>query len=693
MLPLLYIFTTTSITAAGKYSDQVGQVSQAVCKPCDAGRYTLQTGQNEQTDCTECEKGHYCPVFATKHPTNNTELEEWDGGETDGAFKLSTDIMIASDRSLTCGNSGYSAVQSWICVTAGKTLSIIGADVSEYVKISANGRVRHFTVDGTGTVLELSRVHITQGKTDHSWGGCLIAGHGAGYGHIVLSNTIISNCSFTSASTSKAGGGLYVESHCSAVVSNTIFRNNDYADGGSILGRDLYIRAGRRVVLVNVESETPNGLYVKSGVVPTCSTSVTICRDALGGSLSWSCLDQAGTNKGVMCYLDSYEFVTPRCAFSAATITSWKDCTLANQLMGNPVTTIKYEFSDDNWPFGCFEIAGEGLYFNRKVDSAEHHTKTKVVRSICKDGDYSSKRIRCPIGRYGDQTGQNKAASCKLCEIGKYSIQTGQLHCKWCKTGKHQPQAGQTSCKACEEGFYCSSPCAPKVSVAARFWRLKANSGLWNDRRWVTKKTEFYDMDGRKMTGRFMASTACDRGCYGSKVDDSNYVTPAALNNGQFGGYWSAIYGSSGRTEWYGLDLGAGESKVLQRVYLDQEDDHSCCYSASHDISIEYSHDGSSWTEVGKLLQPSLVPIYNDNVMEQRLCKTLVSERTPCPIGRYSDQPAQTNVSGCKLCGAGRYTLQMAQTAQAGCIQCERGFYCDSLAGPKRTPCPPRPLR
>ena len=113
---------------------------------------------------------------------NGVKVDEWDGKQLDGNFKLSANMTIHGAHSVRCTNNGYSTknVDSWICVSVGKTLLIaaVPSSTSNYVKLSANNRARHFTVDGVNTILELSRVHITHGRTNHPWGGCLIAGHG-----------------------------------------------------------------------------------------------------------------------------------------------------------------------------------------------------------------------------------------------------------------------------------------------------------------------------------------------------------------------------------------------------------------------------------------------------------------------------------------------------------------------------------
>ena len=150
------------------------------------------------------------------------------------------------------------------------------------------------------------------------------------------------------------------------------------------------------------------------------------CKDSNNIITSWEQCKEANTAMGIERYDDDREYFSCRAGSSSAICqTFYKGCTKCNtntfnlekyapwnytnaqdfcmswsangaamsadvfshspcsQDINQFVLPINIEFSDDNWPHGCFEIQGEGLYFNGKTDSSELATATKFVKSLC----------------------------------------------------------------------------------------------------------------------------------------------------------------------------------------------------------------------------------------------------------------------------------------------------------------------
>ena len=96
-------------------------------------------------------------------------------------------------------------------------------------------------------------------------------------GTIRMTNSLVTDCSFTSESTVKRGEGLYVETECFAVVSATVFRDNDKGPIVGTQGRDLYLRNATKVVLINTDSKTANGKTVDRSTSERPTAQEDVC--------------------------------------------------------------------------------------------------------------------------------------------------------------------------------------------------------------------------------------------------------------------------------------------------------------------------------------------------------------------------------------------------------------------------------
>jgi hypothetical protein len=190
------------------------------------------------------------------------------------------------------------------------------------------------------------------------------------------------------------GGWWYASCHAGILTGTYPHPNQqslpEYARGVSVYSITGFYSSLQSLEM-KIKPNTPfSALPGPTTVVSTCSNLISdIDIDTTNGNngCSHHCIDRPMLDGGqhplgVLC-LAQYEFSDRTCSNLDSTIKTWELCQTANAKYAK-VQPVKSSFSDDNWPYGCFEIVGQGLYFNGKVDSQDLVQDHRTVRSICK---------------------------------------------------------------------------------------------------------------------------------------------------------------------------------------------------------------------------------------------------------------------------------------------------------------------
>ena len=387
--------------AAGRYSNQVGQISSDACEDCAAGYYADERGS---AACAACEVGKYGDTTGRS--------SAWDCKGCDaGRYAASTGTTSCTDCAIGTYN-GQTGQDACTDCAAGKYQDAAG---SQMCKTCPPGY---------------------QTNTDKD--GC----------NICPANTFTQPLYFEMTSGSCAE---YITTQVECDAARAFFGSEV---GTGSVGSDNYYPRGC------ISYENPDPIAKKFWF--NALTSSSSSRDCGFSSYSCICKSSNPVTTCTDCPFGKYSAAGSSAGSSACKIPQCPAGGYFSATAGDCVDCAAGRYNDQvgqDSPNTCAACA-VGRYSDQVGQSSSTACQAcaagKYQQYTAQVGCYN-----CPAGWYQDYAGQNQ---CAQCTGGTFAASAGIIECTDCGAGKYHAEYAQTSsssCKNCPAGWYTSDPSSP----------------------------------------------------------------------------------------------------------------------------------------------------------------------------------------------------------------------------------------
>jgi hypothetical protein len=290
----------------------------------------------------------------------------------------------------------------------------------------------------------------------------------------------------------------------------------------------------------------------------------------------------------------------------------------------------------------------------------------------------------CSLGHYC--TAGTAAGLDKPCPAGTFSdssLLKAATECSNCLPGFYCSGGNITVSGDCARGYYCPSKTKYPTQYSCPAGTYSNLTNLYSISQCTPCEPGYFCSEAST------EMTACPNGTFSSKYSSSSIGNCSICPAGYFCGEKCSEPKSCG--VGYYSDFRSSTCEICPRGK----------YCGSNTTTLlSLNTGGGSWENIanasGTCFNGSICSLGMKNAPIRKwnscpagyYCPSGVEYPIACPAGRYNEEIAKYDISGCKLTPSGYYSLN-ATSVLTGL--CDPGYYCPSgSSSPKQVPCPSR---
>eukprot|EP00944_MAST-04C_sp_MAST-4C-sp1_P002161 g2161.t1 len=344
---------------------------------------------------------------------------------------------------------------------------------------------------------------------------------------------------------------------------------------------------------------------------------------------------------------------------------------------------------------GC-QNCPPGKFGDTTGQDDEAKCKVCFMGYYCEGG---SSKVPCVKGKYSDQNGQSTSSGCKDCEIGYYCKgRNKKLPCPAGKYNKEPRQESGLACKICTEGHFCLGVDNHKPCPPGRYGNVNGGKNLSSSCMNICAPGKYSTIFGQRTVSN---CTDCPQGTFCTSVE----MLDLSVQGKQLcpSGKWGNVSGAGNITEGCANDcelgkfaMGPGKTNPDEAcgdqcnagkyINVGGEGNNTCqsCRQGRYG-----SVDGATSEAVGcsGVCPAGKIGYVTGKTNQNDACSLACfpghfcpgnNLAIPCPAGTHGNMSGQTQKTlACQYsCPAGKYSKTTGATNESSCKICDVGSFC-----------------